>query len=88
MGFIKSYFTELRILNEALENKHNRKEAHWEPPTKDQVKVNFDTVFQQQNNKVINGIIIRNNIGLIMGSCVYPVKNVRDPTTAEAYVFL
>ncbi|MBA0746321.1 hypothetical protein Gogos_008854 [Gossypium gossypioides] len=37
-----------------------------------------------QLKKAVAGIIIRNEAGLVMGSCVYPWDNVSDPTTAEA----
>ncbi|MFQ6648233.1 hypothetical protein Gotur_021771 [Gossypium turneri] len=52
---------------------------------KSQVKVNFDSSFQKLNNRAVFGIIVRNNRGFVMGSCTYPIENIRDPTITEAY---
>lgn len=38
--------------------------------------------------KTVSRIVVRNNMGLTMGSCTYPIKNVRDSTTTEAYACL
>ncbi|KAA3477503.1 reverse transcriptase [Gossypium australe] len=88
VSFIKAFINEIKMLDNILESKHKIQEAHWEPPIENQVKVNFDTSFRQPNKKAVSGIIVRNNRGFVMGSCTYPIRNVRDPTTAEAYACL
>ncbi|MBA0803183.1 hypothetical protein Gohar_013425, partial [Gossypium harknessii] len=50
------------------------------------LKKNFDASYQGHQNRSISSIIIRNNEGLVMASCVYPVANVRDLTMIEAWV--
>ncbi|KAG8491235.1 hypothetical protein CXB51_014390 [Gossypium anomalum] len=36
----------------------------------------------------VAGVIIRNNLGLVTGSCVYSIENVQDPTMVEAHACL
>ncbi|MBA0642047.1 hypothetical protein Goklo_026510 [Gossypium klotzschianum] len=45
------------MLDNILESKQKIQKAHWEPPTENQVKVNFDTSFHQPNNRAVSGII-------------------------------
>ncbi|MBA0715824.1 hypothetical protein Golax_014705 [Gossypium laxum] len=54
--------------------------------TEEWLKKNFDASYQGHQNRSISGVIIRNNEGLVMASCVYPVANVRDPTMTKAWV--
>ncbi|KAG8501156.1 hypothetical protein CXB51_003244 [Gossypium anomalum] len=73
---------------EATTCKFNMEKTQWEPPTESHVNVNFDIAFNEQSNKVVSKIIIRNHMGLVMGSSTYPINNIHDQTTAEAYACL
>ncbi|MBA0590166.1 hypothetical protein Gorai_018882, partial [Gossypium raimondii] len=88
VAYIKAYLADLDKLKEALKCQHNTVITHWEPPSKSQVKVNFDSAFLQQSNKAVSGIIIRNYTGLVIGLCSYLIHNVRYLTIAEAYTCL
>ncbi|MBA0767143.1 hypothetical protein Gotri_016089, partial [Gossypium trilobum] len=48
------------------------------------VKINFDPSFNVHENRSFLGIIIRNEVGLIMGACTYPHSHVADAFMAEA----
>ncbi|MBA0763154.1 hypothetical protein Gotri_012659, partial [Gossypium trilobum] len=54
------------------------------PPNGESVKENFDASYQQHLNRSISGVIVRNNEGLVMASCIYPVENVLDLTMVKA----
>lgn len=56
----------------------------WKPPKENQVKINFDVAFSNQQKKASVGIVVRNNHGLVMESCTYPLGKSDDPTMTEA----
>ncbi|MBA0573591.1 hypothetical protein Golob_000859 [Gossypium lobatum] len=39
-------------------------------------------------SKKVVGIIIRNEMGIVMGACICPMRNIKDLTTIEAYASL
>ncbi|KAH1097999.1 hypothetical protein J1N35_014920 [Gossypium stocksii] len=84
VAFVKACFSELNYLEEALKRKKNTVITQLEPPFEDQVKDNFDATFLQQNNTAASGVVIRNNMGFVMGSCSYPINNAQDSTIVEA----
>ncbi|MBA0686406.1 hypothetical protein Goari_014011, partial [Gossypium aridum] len=88
MAYIKADLADLDKLKEALKCQHNTVITHWEPPSKSQVKVNFDSAFLQQSNKAVSGIITKNYTGLVIGLCSYLIHSVRDLTIVEAYTCL
>lgn len=47
------------------------------------MKVNFDASFQQTTKKSVQGVLIRNYEGLIMGACTYPIDHILDPTMVK-----
>ncbi|MBA0560509.1 hypothetical protein Golob_017399, partial [Gossypium lobatum] len=88
MAYIKAYLADLDKLKEALKCQHKTVITHWEPPSKSQVKVNFDSAFLQPSNKAVLGIITKNYTGLVIGLCSYLIHSVRDLTIVEAYTCL
>ncbi|MBA0698951.1 hypothetical protein Goari_000629, partial [Gossypium aridum] len=60
-----------------------RKEG-WVPPDSDNVKVNFDVVFNLVTKNSVSGVIIRNFEGLIMAACIYLHSGVADAFVTEA----
>ncbi|KAG8481488.1 hypothetical protein CXB51_026338 [Gossypium anomalum] len=82
--FIKAYIVELDHLESFTNYRFNTNKPNWEPPSEEQVKVNFDTSYQQLNCLAISCIIITYNMGLVMGACGCRINNIRDSTTAKA----
>ncbi|MBA0573334.1 hypothetical protein Golob_000612, partial [Gossypium lobatum] len=60
-----------------------RKEG-WVPPHSDNVKVNFDVVFNLVTKNSVSGVIIKNFEGLIMAACIYLHSGVADAYVTEA----
>ncbi|MBA0552149.1 hypothetical protein Golob_022987 [Gossypium lobatum] len=73
-----------RKIQTIIEINMKPKEDFWRPSKAEQMKVNFNAIFFQQELKATTGIIIRNYEGLVMGSCTYPLGRTGDPTTMEA----
>ncbi|MBA0643818.1 hypothetical protein Goklo_028075, partial [Gossypium klotzschianum] len=84
VGFIKAYVLELNQIQTIIEINMKPKENFWRPPKAEQMKVNFNAIFFQQELKATTGIIIRTYEGLVMGSCTYPLGRTGDPTITEA----
>lgn len=42
----------------------------WEPPTKDQIKINVDAAFDLGMGRSSNGVVIRNSSKLVIASVV------------------
>lgn len=86
--FVKAYVAELSQLEEISTTHFLQRETQWEPLEGDTIKVNFDTSYQKQLQKGIAGIVLRNNLGQIIGACAYPLNSIQDPVTVEAYACL
>ncbi|MBA0787844.1 hypothetical protein Gotri_025752, partial [Gossypium trilobum] len=50
------------------------------------MKINFDFSFNVHENRFFSGIIVQNEMGLIMGACTYPHSHVADVFVAKAQV--
>ncbi|KAK8600250.1 hypothetical protein V6N13_059933 [Hibiscus sabdariffa] len=59
-------------------------QAKWKAPLKNEIKVNFDSVFNHQTMQSISGVICRDSAGLILAACSLPHKYVKDAFMAEA----
>ncbi|MFQ6654830.1 hypothetical protein Gotur_025640 [Gossypium turneri] len=62
--------------------------SKWLPPDRRAVKVNFDAAFCQHLKQCSSGVVIRNNLGLVMGSGVVLYSHVADAFAAEALACL
>lgn len=58
--------------------------SYWKPPQQGIVKVNFVSSYDMHANKSFTRVIIRNEWGLIMGTCTYPHSYVIDAFVEEA----
>ncbi|KAG8500647.1 hypothetical protein CXB51_002640 [Gossypium anomalum] len=81
--FINAYSLEIQQVGESTILTPTQVCDRWEPPEDNIVKVNFDATDQQNLNKVVSGIIIRNSEGLVMASCIYQRLNVTSLTMAK-----
>ncbi|MBA0842524.1 hypothetical protein Goarm_002344 [Gossypium armourianum] len=81
--FINAYSLEIQQVGESTILTPTQVCDRWEPPDDNIVKVNFDAADQQNLNKAIFGIILRNSEGLVMASCIYQWLNVTSPSMAE-----
>ncbi|MBA0578907.1 hypothetical protein Gorai_021178 [Gossypium raimondii] len=62
--------------------------SKWLHPDRRAVKVNFDAAFCQRLKQCSSGVVIRNNLGLVMGSGVVLYSHVADAFAAEALACL
>ncbi|MBA0655304.1 hypothetical protein Goklo_007801, partial [Gossypium klotzschianum] len=62
--------------------------SKWQHPDRRSVKVNFDAAFRQHLKQSSSGVVIRNNMGLVMGSGVVFHRHVADAFAAEALACL
>ncbi|MBA0755075.1 hypothetical protein Gogos_021302 [Gossypium gossypioides] len=62
--------------------------SKWLPPDRRAVKVNFDAAFCQHLKQSSSGVVIRNNLGLVMGSGVVLYSHVADAFATEALACL
>ncbi|MBA0639900.1 hypothetical protein Goklo_022898, partial [Gossypium klotzschianum] len=62
--------------------------SKWLPPDRRAVKVSFDAAFCQHLKQCSSGVVIRNNLGLVMGSGVVLYSHVADAFAAEALACL
>lgn len=63
-------------------------DEQWEAPKQGMDKANFEASFSQQTKSAVRGCIIRNDMGMVIGSCTHPFGHVRDPNTVEALACL
>ncbi|MBA0771737.1 hypothetical protein Gotri_007217 [Gossypium trilobum] len=62
--------------------------SKWQHPDRSLVKVNFDAAFRQHLKQSSSGVVIRNNMGLVMGSGEVFHRHVADAFAAEALACL
>ncbi|MBA0704259.1 hypothetical protein Golax_016529 [Gossypium laxum] len=62
--------------------------SKWLPPDRRAEKVNFDVAFCQHLKQCSSGVVIRNNLGLVMGSGVVLYSHVADAFAAEVLACL
>lgn len=61
--------------------------SRWKPPDSLLVKINFNVAFREQLHQSSSGWVIKNELGLVMGSGVILHNNVVDTFLAEALAF-
>ncbi|MBA0754064.1 hypothetical protein Gogos_021275 [Gossypium gossypioides] len=88
ISFIKAYITEIDRLENATSTMHFSVDKKWEPPVGDVLKLNFDASFQQDTNRSVSGVIVRNAEGLIMAACSHLNEYIMDFTMAVACAYL
>ncbi|MBA0655192.1 hypothetical protein Goklo_007700 [Gossypium klotzschianum] len=88
ISFIKAYITEIDRLENATSTMHFSVDKKWEPPVGDVLKLNFDASFQQDTNRSVSGVIVRNAKGLIMAACTHLNEYIMDSTMAVACAYL
>ncbi|KAK8562148.1 hypothetical protein V6N12_049197 [Hibiscus sabdariffa] len=67
--FIKAYCLEFSILSASIQRFPSVPLVHWEPPTEDFVKVNFDASFNLSSSETCYGVLVHDSHGLVMRAC-------------------
>ncbi|MBA0816578.1 hypothetical protein Gohar_001226 [Gossypium harknessii] len=62
--------------------------SKWLPPERAVVKINFDATFKQNLHQSCSSFVIRNDLGLVMGSGLILNSNVADAFSSEALACL
>ncbi|XP_016713306.1 uncharacterized protein [Gossypium hirsutum] len=81
---VASLVRELDEINRKLPDQRETMKTHWKPPQDPNVKVNFDAVFKPQIQQSCSGFVIRNEIGLILGSGAVKNDYISYSFSAEA----
>ncbi|XVF37305.1 hypothetical protein REPUB_Repub19eG0134700 [Reevesia pubescens] len=55
----------------------------WLPPTRDNVKINFDAAIFNERNAIGIGVVIRNSKGEVLALCSSKIQGISDPFVAE-----
>ncbi|XVF60988.1 hypothetical protein PTKIN_Ptkin08bG0091900 [Pterospermum kingtungense] len=82
--FALDYIVEYNDAQVVVSMSSLQRSIRWRPPARDLVKVNFDGALQVTERRGGIGIIIRNNLGEVMGTAAAPVDRVVDPLIVEA----
>ncbi|MBA0688118.1 hypothetical protein Goari_005924 [Gossypium aridum] len=85
---IESFLLEMTVIKEKLPVNQRLMSSKWQHPDRRSVKVNFDAAFRQHLKQSSSGVVIRNNMGLVMGSGVVFHRHVADAFAAEALACL
>ncbi|XP_012477696.1 uncharacterized protein LOC105793320 [Gossypium raimondii] len=81
---VASLVRELDEINRKLPDQRETMKTHWKPPQDPNVKVNFDAAFKLQIHQSCSGFVIRNEIGLILGSGAVKNDYISYSFSAEA----
>ncbi|KAK5840670.1 hypothetical protein PVK06_009573 [Gossypium arboreum] len=63
-------------------------EVRWQPPIGPFVKVNFDASFQSHSRQPCSGIIVRNEVGLVLEASIQMHSNVPNAFVVETFAFV
>ena len=78
------YHSKLSDTESQVEPRSHRLQIKWLPPPVNLVKINFDgTVFSKENKSEI-GVVVRNENGLVLGSCTKRLSQSYSATEIEA----
>ncbi|KAG8472386.1 hypothetical protein CXB51_034209 [Gossypium anomalum] len=81
---IESFIMQSSVIKERLPKKQRSMSSKWLPPERVVVKINLDATFKQNLRQFCSSFVIRNDLGLVMGSGSILNSNVADAFSAEA----
>ncbi|GMJ04189.1 hypothetical protein HRI_004088000 [Hibiscus trionum] len=83
-NYVIQYIREVDEASIIKNSMPKQRKTQWDPPPTEYVKTNFDASYQADTRITIIGIIIRNEIALIMGAGAYPNLKALNPEMAKA----
>ncbi|KAK8690288.1 hypothetical protein V6N13_088985 [Hibiscus sabdariffa] len=86
--FIRNYAAEYTTSQLVLNHPSHPSPSHWNPPSGNLIKVNFDAAFDTNSFSSSSDIVFRNNEGLLMAVAVFPHSHVPYLCVAEAQACL
>ncbi|KAL4347997.1 hypothetical protein GQ457_17G012790 [Hibiscus cannabinus] len=82
--FIRSYRNEIKCIQERLPCSLPGDRIPWKAPPLNVAKVNFDASFSSSEQRSCSGVVIRNDQGMLLGSCFTSHDHIASPFAAEA----
>ncbi|KAL4312747.1 hypothetical protein GQ457_01G025130 [Hibiscus cannabinus] len=82
--FIRSYRNEIKCIQERLPCSLPGDRIPWKAPPLNVAKVNFDASLSSSEQRSCSGVVIRNDQGMLLGSCFTSHYHIASPFAAEA----